>query len=1325
MVNLICLIQKFRYGVISLFAFFLIWNSSYAQNNTFQKFGLKEGLSSSRVFTSIEDDLGFLWIATDAGVDRFDGANFKHYTLPDFENIRKAGFYRFYLKKDKMNQIWLLATNGALYKYSNGQDEFSLFHRIKNNSGSSLISNNLLIDHNEIFWIGGEKGVYTFDTQSLKTELYSGLSGSIYSIIQDNENNFYLAGGEGVFVLNENYELVHNLLEVSPTPDIGINEGRIRSLFVDEKHNRLWMGTDKRGLCAFNLTDFEFILPSGLENYVGLNIRAIKQYSPESLIVGIDGVGLYILDLNRLVPIDKFSFKQDDPNSLSSNSIFDICQNKDGIFFISTFRGGLNSYNPQQLNIQSFSQIPGEINSLENNNILSICEVSNGVIGFGTAKGVSLWNKNKNSWKHLSEVANKNNILSGFVHAIAVDRQQNLWTSSYTDYITRYNLTNNGQYIISDKIPSGYNSGNIHFIYPTNHDLIYFANVLNGVMSYSLSKDTTQLYPIQEISVLAPLSEEKLALGGSNGLRILDVQTSKIEKPEFIKSSMLNDQIVNSLFIDDQKQLWVGTADEGVFIVNFEKNAIGQISDKDGLPSNYIYSIVEADSYTWVSTPKGISRIDNERNIYTIFESDGLISADFNKNATIRASDGNLYFGTNKGVIYFDPNNIKPVHSQKSLVLTDFYINHKLTVAGKESPLKQAINSTKSIALEYAQNSFAIGFSTIDFIHPGIGTIEWKLEGFDDDWISYSKTDRINYTNLSPDTYLLKLRIANSKAEVLTEEKHIEFVVKPPFWRTTWAYLLYGITLMLLIIAIVYFGRLKIESKKSEERLHFLINTAHEIKTPLTLIKAPLQDLLKNESFNSNIKQNLNIALESADKLQKQMIQFLDFRKIKAQGKSLLTENTDMILFFQEMLFAFNVLCKRKNIHLTFNPSISEFQIKTDRKIIDVVVSNLISNAIKYTKENGRISINMLVKDKICEISVSDTGMGIPKSQQKKIFNLFYRTPEAREAGITGSGVGLVLAFDLAKKISGKVSLAESSDKGSTFKFSFPYELADKTIEIEEELVDQDLDEGSNVDGNKVKLLFVEDDDELRKYSKSKLQENYHILTASNGKSALEKVGKNMPDIIITDVSMPKMNGHQLCMNLKSNIDTCHIPVILLTGLASKENVIQGLESGADEYLTKPIEFDLLTKKIDSLLANRQILKRKFLQLDEDVNFVFSNELDKSFIDEINKYIKKNISDPELSVYDLYEVSGMSRTPFYHKLKSLVDLSPSEYIRSIRLKSAMSLLKDPRNSVSEVAYSVGFSSPKNFSTSFKKHFGQSPSAFVTEVRSRSSHSHLS
>jgi len=1300
--------------IIFLYLLLLKFVFVFSQNQTFQKFGIKDGLSSSRVFTSVEDDFGFLWVATDIGVDRFDGNNFKHYELSDFSNIRKEDFYRFYLQKDKDNQIWLFANNGSLFKYSTSQDKFILYHALYEDLGFSIKANFFWIDHNQRFWIGSEFGLYFFDKKTKKLILNKKVTGSVQAITQDNDNNIYLAGSEGVFILNKDYELENNLLDVSHSKNIDIHKGRIRSLFIDESYNRLWLGTDKRGLCSFNLTNFDFNIPLGLERYKGLYIRSIKEYTPNSIIASVDGVGLIILNLSDLKLLNKFSFTQNDPNSLSSNSIFDILKNRDGIFFISTFRGGLNSYNPQQLGIQYLNQIPGDSNSLENNNILSLSEVSEDIIAFGTSKGVSIWDKNINKWSHLSKVANKKNILSGFVHALAVDKDDNIWTSSHTDYITKYDLGKFGKYTVANNAPKKYYSEGVFDIFVSKSGFIYFANASNGIMKYSTTTKKTELFPIKGIKIIESLTPEKLALGGSEGLFILNTESSESIVPEFIKNSLLNGKSVNSLFVDEHRQLWVGTADSGIFLVNFDKESIEHISTGEGLPSNFIFSIIQADSYIWVATNAGISRIDRNRNIYTLFKSDGLISTDFNKNAVIKSADNKLYFGTNKGVVYFDPMHIKPIKSKKSLILTDFYINHKLISIGEDSPLKKALNQTKSIELDFSQNSFAIGFSTIDFLHPDIGKVQWKLEGFDKDWIFFNKIDRINYTNLNSNKYTLKLRIINERGEILTNERHIDIIINSPLWLNYWAFITYTILLILLVLAIFYFLRLRMNSKNSEERLHYLINMAHDIKTPLTLIKAPLQDILQNEQ-NNDVKQNVNIALSSADKLQKQMIQFLDFRRIKVKGKPLINERIDMHLFFQDKLLAFKLLCQRKKIDLSFDSSISNLIILSDRKVIDVVVSNLITNAVKFTNEIGKIHISLNVKNDNCEISVKDSGIGIPKSQQKKIFNLFYRAPQALEAGIPGSGVGLILASDLAKKINGKVFLSESSNKGSVFKFVFPIKIGDKeNIEVSKSIQDNDHKSFQDND-HRTKLLLVEDDKELLNYAKLKLQKTYQIITASNGKQAFDLAIQNLPDIVISDISMPKMNGRQLCMNLKNKIETCHIPVVLLTGLSSKQNIIQGLDSGADEYITKPVDFDLLIRKIDGILENRQILKKKFLQLDDTENFDISNELDTLFIGNINTYIEENISDPELSVYDLYEFAGMSRTPFYHKLKSLVDLSPSEYIRSVRLKKARALLKDKNNNISEVAYSVGFSNPKYFSTSYKKYYGQSPSAFVREI----------
>lgn len=1289
-----------------------------AQGTSFQQYGLKEGLSSSNVYSTIEDDTGFLWVATSAGVDRFDGDQFKHYSLPNFKEIRKSIFYRFFMKVDKEKNLWLLANNGYLFQYSKDKDAFILFHKLIDKYGNNIGTSSLYIDNNDKFWIGSLHGVIMFDTVSKQLELHKDVKGAVHSITSDDNQNLYIGGNKGIFVLDKNYKLKYNLVDVCPTPNIDFEEGRIRSMYFEENYKRLWIGSDKRGLCAFNIKDYQFISPEATKHLKGLAIRSINNFGSENIIVSVDGFGLLVMDSYKFSIQNTFSYKENDSKSLKSNSIFDIYQNKDGIFFISTFRGGLNSYNPNQLKINTQQKIIGNPNSLEDNYVISMKEIEENVIAFGTAKGVSIWNRNTDQWTHLSTLSKENNLLNRFIHDITVDEKKNMWVTSFTDKITVYPKLNNKTYGKPYKINTNKQNSSIFGLHLEENENLYFTNIERGLYAYNLKKDTLKLYPKRGLEKIESITRFKLALGGSSGFWILDLLSGEFMKPDFIASSRLNDQIINSIYKSPQGQFWVGTADEGVFVVDFINKSVESISTANGLPSNTIFSIVSSELFTWVSSPKGISRIDRKRNIYNLYKSDGLVSIDFNKNAAIYGKDGILYFGTNDGVISFSPRDIHPIEGEKKLIFTEFYINHQLTQAGEGATLRKNINEMDQIVLTNSQNSFGLEIRALDFIHPRSGKVEWKLEGLDKTWISYGNTERINYTNISPGHYTLRVRVVNQKGELLANSKEIAIEVKPPLWRSNIALIMYAVVLILLIIAIIRFSKVRIDSKKSEDRLHFLINMAHEIKTPLTLIKAPLQDLLTNDDFSPSIKQNLKIALDSADKLQKQMLQFLDFRRIKAQGNPIITENTDMIQFFQDKVFAFKVLCKRKDIQMNFSSSISEFNIQTDRKIIDVIVSNLISNAIKYTEEKGKININMNIKDEHCEISVVDTGIGIPKSQQKKIFNLFYRTPEARDSGISGSGVGLVLAFDLAKRLNGKLALTESSQKGSTFTFSFPYRLSSNTVSADAVDIEEQNQEEENINSNKIKLLLVEDDKSLRDYTKNKLQEKYHVFTAVNGKEALEITSKNMPDIVVSDVSMPKMNGRQLTMNLKGNLDTCHIPVILLTGLSSKENVLQGLDSGADEYLTKPVEFDVLMKRIDSILENRQIIKRKFIQVDEIDTLELTNELDKTFIDEINTYIDENISDSELSVYDLYEITGMSRTPFYHKLKAIVDMSPSEYIRSMRLKKAMSLLRDPRNSVSEVAYSVGFSNPKNFSTSFKKHFGKSPSAFIAEIRDK-------
>ena len=1291
-----------------------------AQTLNFEKYGVGEGLSSNTVFSTVEDKDGFIWISTDEGVDRFDGSKFKHYPLPNLYEYRTVNDVEYYLKIDSKNQIWLITLGGLLYKYDAKQDQFVLYYKIKDESNQSL--NTFFIDHEDNLWFGMQNGVLILNPM---TKLFRGIpaiENQVSAIIQDKDNRYYLGTDNGILVLDSNQHFLYNLLEVSSSKNIGLNESHIESLFVDEQNNRLWIGANKLGICAFNLINFDFIKPKGLKDSKGLKIKGFERLSPNEIIVGVDGEGLLIYNLNEEIISQEIKDEENKPGSLSSKSVQQVFRNSNGVIFVSTWRGGLNVYSPSKLNYQSIKHYPFGLNSLRNNVVMMLEEISPGVIGFGTDKGLSIWNKQNNTWQYV-DIQHKGSMHMSNSKSMGVDQHSNIWATSYTDSLVLFKKNSKGEYYSTKDFHPDLKRLNFVEVYAGPDDLVWFSNNnKDGIWYYSITSQKVGRYEfaIDNVQTMLAISPDRLAVGTATGLHLIDTKNSTLDELDIINTSRLKTAMISSLAVDANKQLWVGTRYEGLFIINFYKNTLTRLTTDDGLLSNRIFALTSDGENIWASTSRGISRIDSKNDISNFTESDGLISIDFNYKAALKDTEGQLYFGTNEGVITFNANEIHPVKSNKSLVLDEFFLNHKRVLSGKDSPLDKPLNEMDLIELNHDQNSFSIGFSSIDFLHSDQGDFQWKLENFDDEWITNQGGASVaSYTNLNPGNYIFWLRMLDQKEGLIANEKRVELIVHPPFWSTPWAFLIYFVFGLLLLALIIYSNGLRIKSNHSKEKLHYLVNMAHEIKTPLMLITAPLTDLLKNSKVDATMQQGLQIALKNADMLHRQMVQFLDFRRLNIRQKDLNLDPIDVVQLLKDKVFAFKVLAEKKNIDFTLKSNLPDMVVNTDEKIVDKVVSNLISNAIKYTNPDGKIVVELIGKKDRCKILVKDNGIGIPLGQRRKVFQLFYRTPNARESGSTGSGVGLVLASDLAQLIRGKVSLEESSSQGSIFSFSFPFErsnLIDKTIQLQAK--DLELNEDmDSIPQSKIKVLLVEDNEDFREYSKSKLSDKFNVTAASNGHVALGILKKEPQDIVVSDIMMPKMNGRQLCMNLKKNIETCHIPVILLTGLGSKEHIMQGLECGADDYIVKPYDYDLLISKIDALLQNRSVLKRKFLFHDEEEGEMeFSNVLDKEFVSKITQFIEDNISDANVSPKDLCDLMGMSRTSFYHKLKALMDVSPNEFIRTIRLKKGRALLLENNYNVSEVAYNVGFSDAKYFGTLFKKYYGQNPSTFVAEKK---------
>ena len=1301
--------------IITMLLTSMIW----AQDLNFEKYGVSEGLSSNTVFSTIEDKDGFIWISTEEGVDRFDGLNFKHYPLPNLYEYRTVNDVEYYLRIDSKNQIWLLTLGGLLYHYDAKRDVFVLFLKIKDQINESVYT--FYIDHNDNLWFGMQNGVLVLDpvTKSFRSDL--NIHQHTTAIIQDGEHRYYLATDNGIFVLDSNEQFLYNLLDVSTSKNTGLKDTRIESLFVDEQNNRLWIGANKLGLCAFNLVNFDFIKPKGLRNFKGLKINSFERFSPEEIMIGIDGEGLLIWNLNKQIVTQEIRDEDNKPGSLSSRSIQQIFRNSNGVFFISTWRGGLNVYSPGKLNFSAIQHYPHGKNSLRNNVVMMLEEVAPGVIGFGTDKGLSIWDKKKDIW-HQVDIQHKNELHMSNSRSMTVDRQHNIWSTTYTDSLIVFKKTALGDFVNTKDFDTELGTFNFIEVYSDNNDLVWFSDNDNKRLSYyAIGSKKIGHYPfaVENVQTMLAVSPDHLAVGTATGLVLINTSKGIRDGMDVINVSRLKTAMISSLALDANKQLWVGTRYEGLFVVNFFKNTVTRLTMEEGLLSNRIFAITADDENIWASTAKGISRIDNRNIISNFTESDGLISVDFNYKAALRDTDGQLYFGTNNGVITFDPDDIHPVKSNKSLVFNEFYLNHNRVLPGENSPLGNTLNDTDLIELKHDQNSFSIGFASIDFLHSDQGSFQWKLENFDDEWISnQGETSMASYTNLNPGKYRFRLRMMGQKGELIAREKQLGLSIHPPFWDTIWAYLIYSIGGLLIISLLIYSNGLRIKTKHSKEKLHYLVNMAHEVKTPLMLITAPLTDLLQNSNADAAMQQGIKIALKNANLLHRQMVQFLDFRRLNVQQTSLSYFPIDLIRLLKDKMFAFRVLADKKNIDFSLECGLSEFTIKTDEKIIDKVVSNLISNAIKYTRPGGSISVQLQLVNNKCIILVKDTGIGIPVAQRRKVFQLFYRSSNVKESGSTGSGIGLVLASDLAKLIGGKVILKESSPKGSIFSFSFPFQVAmrlDEPFEAREN--EMELPVNLENTPSKLKVLLVEDNEDFREFSKNKLSDEYLVTTATNGYNALEILKKEPHDIVLSDILMPKMNGRQLCMTLKKSIETCHIPVILLTGLGSKEHIIEGLECGADDYIVKPYDYEILVSKIEGLLQNRAVLKKKFLLHDVDPEEIeFSNRMDVEFIKKVTRFVEDNISDTTISPKDLCEEMGMSRTSFYHKLKALIDISPNEFIRAIRMKKARAMLLEHHYNVSEVAYNVGFSDAKYFGTIFKKYFGQNPSTFVAEKK---------
>lgn len=1090
-------------------------------------------------------------------------------------------------------------------------------------------------------------------------------------------------------------------------------------LYFDPLTKYLWVGTFSDGLKVINTQNnnlefnqnFKFNFP----------IRSIAQINDSTLWIGIDGAGIF--EFSRFKPELRKAYNQatnSNNQKISANNIYDIESDSSHIW-VSTYNAGIMAINKKAIDAKSYQNLPNTKNSISDNHVNAIIQDRALNLWFGTNRGVSMYNPQTGLWKQYLQDHDSHAVIL----TLCEDNKGNILAGGYA---TQLSIINPNTEVVTpvSKNHLGQDFKYIYSILEDSNLQIWFGGILDKLTTFNPQNHSFKEYNIKGINKIIEYNTDTLLLATIKGLVVFDKNSEQSTKVDFnkINSEIISFPFLNSININNnQKDIWwIGTEELGLLAYNIKTNTLQQWTTTEGLSSNNIYGVqFDLKNRLWISTEYGLNCfIPEESDIDVYTQSDGLSSETFNFLAYTTLKNGNMIWGTTDGALEINPLSVETQeHTMPKLVFEDFTLfNKKMNAEVENSPIQQNIDNINQISLSHNQHSFSLDFIDLNSQNHNKVLYTWILEGFDKDWSEPSTNHKAIYTNIPPGTYAFNVKAFRA------EDKHIEVVrtltiiIKEPFWATGYAFLVYFVLLALLVYFLHRIYTDRIEARESDKKIKFFINMAHDIRTPLTLIKAPLNEI-GEEDLTDNGFSALNLARKNTEKLLNMVTQLLDFQKIEGEAMSLHVEKTNISEYVENIATNFLLIASEKQIDFVLKLPQEEIMGWIDRKKLTTILDNLLSNAIKYTLSHGNIQLSLVLNEKkdIIQLEVTDDGIGISEAEQKKLFNRFYRAENAANSTETGSGIGLLLTRKMVNLHKGEISYSSSEHIGSKFRVDIPIakeSYADHEIISQVEVQDivlfeDDLESKSD----KLQILLVEDNEELRVYLAKYLRRNYEVKEAANGVEALKLIQDTNPDFVISDVLMPNLTGLELTQRLKSDINTCHIPIILLTSLAEREDIIKGFNAGADDYITKPFDVSILDTKIQAINKNRLLYKKKYLDRSafEDSSQIATN-LDREFMKSVLDKIEENIANEDFNIDSLAQEMAMSRTVFYNKIRSLTGQSPIDIIIDVKMKKAASLLRENKYTISEVAYLTGSSNPKYFSTAFKKYYGVSPSNFI-------------
>ena len=822
---------------------------------------------------------------------------------------------------------------------------------------------------------------------------------------------------------------------------------------------------------------------------------------------------------------------------------------------------------------------------------------------------------------------------------------------------------------------------------------------------------------------------------------------------------VFNNNMFMYSFEDSNRNMWFGTQGGGLVKYVYSTGKFVVITVKDGLPNNTVYTVTEDNNKNiWCSTTKGLSKYNPDTNQLDHYnEYDGLVGNQFNHASCLKAKDGTLFFGAVNGLTYFNPDDINFSAQKVDIHFTDFKLFNKSVEVKEGGLLNRHIDDVKEITLAYADNVFTIGFLNINYYAPEKIEYSYYLEGFENNWNYVNSQTSATYTNLSPGSYLFKIKATDGNGNWSESIRTLHITVKPPFWLSIWGYLTYIIIAIAIVILYIRFLQkrnkeklnlrlIELDKQKNEEiianRLNFFTYISHEFKTPLSIVIATIDEMLSENKNSKTLNQYGIVIKKNAYRFLALINQLMEFRRIETDHASIKANRGDIVKYILSIINSFEPLLEKKSVEVSVKANVNLFECNFDADKIEKIISNILSNSIKVFDEGGLIKVNIEIEEEKnirtlnnkyksksnIKIHISDNGPGIPEEKLIKLFDPFYTSDSSNY----NSGIGLAMVNSLIKLLDGNIDVTSKVDIGTEFKLTIPLihlsekddsvfvdKVSDKSIssvinDLENYIITDSYAE--NIEKSKHELLIVEDNKDLSNFMKRHFSKYYKTRVAGNGEEALLRIEKSQPDIIISDVMMPKIDGNQLCERLKENIETSHIPIILLTAKTELDSKIEGLSKGAEDYMNKPFNLKELDLKVRNILKSIEDNKKRFAKfdtLDESIETLQNNEA--QFIGKLTGIIIENIDDSNFHINELCEKAFISRPHLHRKLKKITGLSTSEFIRNVRLNEAKKLLKTRDFTIVEVADRVGYTDSAYFSKSFKKVFEKSPSEFLKKM----------